>query len=131
VRVRRRGLSLIEVMVAGALLGVGAAGTLSAWGTVTTLLERQRRVTDATSLARSSIERLLALAPGDPALDPGDRIDGHFDVFGAPLKDGGYIVRHKIAANQPAAGFIKLTVDVQWSDLLGSRSVTISTFRER
>ena len=124
-------MSLIEVTIAGALLAIGAAGTLSAWGTVTTLLERQRRLTDATYLARSSVERLLALAPGDAALAPGKHAAGRFDVFGTLVADGGYVVRHEIEGDKPGPGFVKLTVVVAWDDVLGSRSTNLATFRER
>lgn len=123
-------MSLIEVMVAGMLLAVGAAATLSSWATVSSLLERQRRLTDATGIARSSLERLLAAAPGDPALAPGTRVAGRFDIFGA-ADPAGYEVRHTVVGNRPGPGFVELTVLVEWKDRFGAKSTRLTTYRER
>lgn len=127
---RQRGMSLIEVMMAGALLAVGAAGTFSAWSTVTGIMEHQRRLTDASAVARSQLEWLLSLPSGDQALESGSHPIGAVDVFGASDPNG-YRVTHVVVGSKPGPGFIELTVAVGWTEKFGDRQTTITTYRER
>lgn len=127
---RQRGMSLIEVMMAGALLAVGAAATFSAWSTVTGIMEHQRRLTDATGVTRSQLEWLLSLPAGDPGLASGTRQLGAVNVFGSPDPNG-YRVDHAVVGNKPGPGFIELTVVVRWTEKFGERQTTLTTYRER
>jgi len=125
-------MSLIEVMVAGALLAVGATAVVSGWSTVNNVLQHQRRSVEATSIMRSQVERLLSLAPGDPRLAPGTADLGTIDVFGQPLPaPRGYRVSSIIAGDTPGLGFIAMTVVVRWAERGADRETRLMTFRER
>ena len=123
-------MSLIEVMVAAALLGLGAAGIISSWANVTALLTHQRRLAEASAVTRSQLEGLLALPSGSSRLAPGALALGTVDLFGTPATVG-YEVVANIAANTPGPGFLQITVVTTWNESGRSRQTSLITYRER
>jgi type II secretory pathway pseudopilin PulG len=129
-RRRVRAMSLIEVMVSGALLAIGASAMLSSWSTVMTVLVHQRRLSEATNVCRSHLEELLGRASGDPDLNPGTTAVGSVNVFGAP-DPAGYRVTYIVLGDTPGPGFVSVTVRAEWTENAGTRSTELLTFRER
>lgn len=123
-------MSLIEVLVAAAMLGVGAAGIISSWSNVTALLTHQRRLAEASAVTRSQLEGLLALPSGSARLGAGVRALGTVDLFGQPATVG-YAVVSDIAANTPGPGFLQITVITNWSESGRARQTRLTTYRER
>ncbi len=129
-------MTLIEVMAAGAMLAVGAAGILSGWGSLNNVLIHQRRVVDATSICRSSMESMLILKSDDTRLNGAIVNKGRYDVHmnklaaGSPEYDAGYDVRHIIKSSTPSLGFVSITVLVTWDENGTSRRIELETFRE-
>jgi prepilin-type N-terminal cleavage/methylation domain-containing protein len=103
-----RGFTLIEVLIAGAILIVGAAGLLSAWSTTTALMETNRRVVEASALARSKAEELLRV----PFLSLVSSQDHQVDGFGN-VGAGPYEVQWLVVSSA-ALGGKKVNVDVTW-----------------
>jgi prepilin-type N-terminal cleavage/methylation domain-containing protein len=66
-----QGFSLIEVLAAGAILGVGLAATFTAYGTSTQLFEHQRHTTHGIHLTEGKLEELLLRTSSDPELQVG------------------------------------------------------------
>ncbi len=106
-------MSLIEVMIAAALLGIGLTAVLSSFGVYTRLVARQRHYLEAAFIAQSTLQRLQAVAPD------------HFDIAAAqphselivnsanePDADGGYIVSWTVTAGKPTPRARLLTVRV-------------------
>jgi type II secretory pathway pseudopilin PulG len=103
-----RAFTLIEVLIAGTILVIGAAGLLSAWSTTSGLMETNRRVVEATSLARSKADELLRVPFPSLLSSSETRVDG-FGVVGA-----GPYTRKWTVVQSTAIGGKKVTVDVQW-----------------
>lgn len=66
-----RAFSLIEVMSAAAILGVGLAATFTAFGTGSQLFEHQRHTSHAIHLSEAKLEELLMRAATDTELGVG------------------------------------------------------------
>jgi type II secretory pathway pseudopilin PulG len=127
-----RGMTLIEVTVAGALLAIGAAGILASWGTVTGVIEHQRRFSEATNLTRMQVERLLVLPADSAPLSPGTYNVGNVDAFGTPTgaSPAAYVIQYEVRT-KPAPGFVEITVTTSWTEKNGAKSTSFNVFRER
>lgn len=77
----KRGFSLIEVMAASAIFGVGLAAIFSAFATATAMYEHQRHMTFAIHLTEAKMEELLLRPSSDNELVAGT-------VFGPAWFDG-------------------------------------------
>lgn len=116
-----RGLSLVEIMVALIILGIGismAMRTLPESNTVTT---RARNVTKATNLVQEKLEQLHSLPFDDAFLtagihnDPGNPIDTH------------YRRTWTVQDAYPVAGMKQVSVTVTFPTASADSSVTISS----
>jgi type II secretory pathway pseudopilin PulG len=126
-------MTLIEALIAGGMLAIGAGAVLSGWSTVNGVLEHQRRLTDATNVTRSHLEILLSLPSQSPALAGGTRTIGNLNQFGAPATgQASYRVDYRVTEDRPGPGFIELLVTTSWQESRGvQRSTSLSTYRER
>ncbi len=70
-RMPARGFTLLEVMAAGAILAIGLAASLSAYGTGMVLFEHQRHTTHGLHLAEGKLEELLLRPSSDLELQVG------------------------------------------------------------
>lgn len=128
-------MTLIEVLIAAAMLGIGVTGIVSSWATVTGLLEHQRRLGEANTITRSQLEQILLLPSRHARLSPGTLTLGTFDVFGRPVPTNArnsYAVVSEIRGNTPGPGFIEVTVRTAWTE--GTRTpepATLTTYREQ
>jgi prepilin-type N-terminal cleavage/methylation domain-containing protein len=109
---RHRAMSLIEVMIAAALLGIGLTAVLSSFGMYTRLVARQRHYLEAAFVAQSTLQRLQTVAPNHFDLAAGTHAD--VVVNGANEADatGTYIVSWSVTAGKPTPRARLLTVRV-------------------
>jgi len=128
-------MSLIESMIAIAILGFGVLGAAATQITAVKLAQESRMRTEAYYLAEQQMEAFRAMDgagidaaltdtdyPNDPnnPLDP-DPTDGQLRQFNRSWT---------ITANSPEAGIYTLVVEVQWTGKLGAtRTVSIESIK--
>jgi prepilin-type N-terminal cleavage/methylation domain-containing protein len=132
-----RGFSLLEVMIATTLLGVGVAATLASVDAVRVVAQRSRHMTQAVHVAESVAESMLALEQADDDLDAGAHINPprRFDAVGQEVDPGDttrgiYIVTWDVFANTPIEGLRRVTITVDWETVDGAGFTTL-TFHRR
>ena len=131
-RARVRGVTLIEVTIAGALLGIGVAGIISSWATTTGIIEHQRRFAEGTNLSRTALEQLLLLPSNSADLSPGTHTLPTWDAFGQPAAGAtAFTTSYEVHADTPTDGFIEIVVTTSWTERSGTRSTSFNTYRER
>lgn len=117
-----RGFTIIEVLVAMALMAIGMIGIVALMRGATSASGYSRRATEAAVLAEDKLEDLRT-APITLAVDGNDRVDasgvanvdGPFDRTWALVPDG--------------AGLTTITVDVTWSEADGAHTIVFRTVR--
>ncbi len=98
----RRGLSLIEVMIAAALLGLGITAILSSFGTYTNLVTHQRHMLDAAFIAQSQLQRLSSLPSTHTDLAAGAHsLTSAVDAANASSTTGPFTVNWLVTNNTP------------------------------
>jgi type IV pilus modification protein PilV len=115
----RRGFTLIEMMVAILLIGVGLMGVAALSTTVTRANQQSAAITAASSLAQERIERFrtedyAAIASGSDTRT----LDGIT-----------YSRSWTVTANDPAAGLKTIAVTVSWTTRGRTHQTTLSTIR--
>jgi type II secretory pathway component PulJ len=128
-RQRRRaaaGFSLLEVLIAGALLAIGVAATLAAFDGVRGVVVRNRHMTQALHAAESVAESMLALDASHEALSAGAHsgTPRRFDAVGQEVAAsdttrGIYAVDWNVQPNVPVDGIRRITLTVRWNALVG------------
>lgn len=127
---RARAFSMIEVIIAAALLGLGVAGILSAYSTATNLDNHQHRVSSALHVGESVVEELLLLQQIDADLTAGSHGPRGYDVDGNRLAGAGFYAVNWVISPGPHARARRIEVRVTWSDRIGpSQSLTLVTHR--
>lgn len=130
---RRSGISMIEVVIALAILGFGVLAGAAAQLTAIKLTSKSRMRTEAYYLAEqqmeafrvmsgASIDTIIAAGPNDPGnpIDP-DPNDGLARSFNRSWT---------ITTDAPEAGLYTIEVRVIWVDPLGlPRAVTLESIR--
>jgi prepilin-type N-terminal cleavage/methylation domain-containing protein len=142
---KKRGFSLIEVMAAAAILGVGLAATFSAFSGGTSLFEHQRHTTVGIHLSEGKLEELLIRASSDVELQPGtvfgpewfDRSGIASGVATCPASTAGTPptsadCRYRVTWESVPGGVPKvrvLTVTTTWAERGEPKSISFSTQR--
>ncbi len=135
---REAGFSLLEVVVASAILATGLLVIALAQVSALKMGSRSKHLTDAVYLAQEQIETFQALPATDlmfstPATDFDDPVGyilpGGNAQFGTgpwnPEQGGDQMMftrRWTIEPNTPAAGLTRITVEVRWSQDGGATS---------
>jgi prepilin-type N-terminal cleavage/methylation domain-containing protein len=132
---RARGFSLIEVVIASALLGIGVAAVVTGYRSAASLEAHQERVSTALHVAEGVVESLLLRYRDDP--DIAVSTTSHpstpltFDAAGTPVATGGLYAATWRASAGPVAGSRKLDVVVTWQEpgFTGRQSLALTTHR--
>jgi prepilin-type N-terminal cleavage/methylation domain-containing protein len=130
-----RGFSLIEVLIAAALLGAGVAAVISGYRSAVNVEAHQERVTTALHVAESTIEMLLLRYRDDNELQvkstPYPATPLRFNAQGAPVADGGVFGVTWLISAGPMRGSRRLDVTVSWLDagFMGTQTLTLTTYR--
>ncbi len=129
-----RAFSLIEVMIASALLSVGMAAILTAFSSASALNSHQERVTVAMHLTESRMEELLLLYPDDDDLATSAHTAATYTRDGRPTTSGAtglnaayYSVGWVVDAG-PLARTRRLNVTTTWNEASLQR-VSFTTHR--
>ena len=140
----RRAFSLVEVMAAVAIFGVGLAAVFSCLGVVTQQFEHQRHTTFALHLAEARLEELLVRVASDSEIAVGATFGpSWFDLRGFPVGAGCSTAtsglppqsdscRYRVtwqAAPGGIAAMRNLTVTVTWNERGASRDLSLTTQR--
>lgn len=125
----RRGMTLIEVMIAGAVFAIGASGILSAVGSYMQVVEHERRLGDAWRILQAEVGHLRTL-PDAALLWTSPSVE-HVDAFGLPttLPLAKFTVTRTPAADTPHAGARQLQVSLTWQERTLSRSTSVVIHR--
>lgn len=130
-----RGFSLIEVVIASALLGIGVAALLTGYRSAASLEAHQERVSTALHVAEGVVEALLLRYRDDPDLaistTPHPATPLKFDVAGTPVATAGFYAATWRASAGPIPGSRKVDVVVTWQEsaLAGTQSLALTTHR--
>ena len=142
----RRGSSLIEVMAAAAIFGVGLAATFSAFSGGANLFEHQRHTTHGIHLTEGKLEELLIRTSTDAELQSGPTFGPEwFDNRGFPaLAAAGCPAattgvppstpgcRYRVTWSAVPGGISnvrEVRVQTSWNERGSERSVSFSTQR--
>ena len=128
---REDGFSLLEVMIASAILATGLLAIALAQVSALKMGSNSKHLTDAVYLAQEQIETFQALPATDPTFstaatdfdDPVGQIlaggDAEFGLVGWNPEQGGdqtaFTRRWTIEPNTPSTGLTRITVEVRWS----------------
>ncbi len=135
---REDGFSLLEVMIASAILATGLLVIALAQVSALKMGSRSKHLTDAVYLAQEQIETFQALPATDlmfstPATDFDDPVgyilpggDSQGGVGGWNPEQGGdqmtFLRRWTVEPNTPSTGMARITVEVRWSEDGGATS---------
>ncbi len=120
------GFSLIELLIAIALLSVGLLAVAGMQGVGINANSQAINLTVATSLAEQAMEDFLSRELADPVVNTEAA-----NVLYAPINNltvtgaGTFTARYSVALNQPVTGASRITVTVA----SGSRAVTLISFK--
>jgi prepilin-type N-terminal cleavage/methylation domain-containing protein len=125
-----KAFSLIEVMIASSLLGIGLAAVMTAYGSVSALEAHQERVSAALHLAEGQLEELLLRYPDDDDLDEDDHGPQHYTIDGTPVTSPAFFQLSWDVQPGPIARTRRVSVEVRWSEQQrGTQTITLTTHR--
>ncbi len=124
----QHGFSLVELLVALTILTVGLFALAGMQSIATNKTGISHKISVATSLARETLDDLLARDPSDPVLNPVAQTTatypGSFSVQGA----GSFTITYTVTPNTPATGTSWIVVRVL-STSGGMQAVTLSSYK--
>ena len=134
-----RASSLLEVMVASAILLTILTSTASAVAFGVMHVGHSRRVAEAERIAAGQMEALivegrLAVPTTDPfgrfnvPTPPSQRGSNRFSSDGRPQAAGDYLAQWTVEEDRPIVGGLRLHVKVDWEDRGARRSLGLTTY---
>jgi Tfp pilus assembly protein PilV len=125
----RRGASLVEVLIAFAILLITSVAATTAMGSFIRTSQTQKTLTQAMAVAESKLEDLLVLYSSDAQLN-GAHGPEYYDDAGAPGDSGSeFQVLWVGQAHDTLTGIVSLTVTVSWLDGTLRRKFVLETLR--
>lgn len=128
----RRGFSLLEVMVAGALFLTSLSGVITAIGALNDVEAHQRRMSIATTLGEQTMEELLLRWGGHPDIDVGTTTSRFFDSKGtlaATAQPLGYEARWSVTRVDKIQNLKEVRLRVIWTENSGTKDISYFTYR--
>jgi prepilin-type N-terminal cleavage/methylation domain-containing protein len=122
----RHAFTLLEVMIAGSILLVGAAALLSAWFATARIVSHQRHVVESLAVTRKYAERLLLLSDSHLMDTPSRQVDG----YGVASAGGLYTVTWTCDENKPFLGATTCEVKTSWDEAGQTKSTNITVARD-
>ena len=123
------GFSLLEVMVAGAILLIGISGMLAGVRSGLSIQAKTANSTTALEVAEREMERLFILPEGNDALEVGDHGPFSFGRAGQPVSSGGQFTMTYAVGTLAVAGVSSVDMTVAWQVEDREQSVSIQGFR--
>ena len=129
-----RAFTLIEVVVAGAILAAGAAAILTSYFTLMGVAEHQRRLSTAVHVTQGKLEEVLNASASADILTGDhtfvvDAVGQKLALSAYPAADS-YFVTCSVAANTPSAGHMTATITTEWTETRGTRSTQYVVVRD-
>lgn len=127
-----RGFTLLEVMVASALLLFGIAAVVAGLSHATKTGKHQRYVTQGIHVAESVLENLLLANAGHPDLESGAHGPRWFNEVGEQLgaaNGSTFEANWTVVLNEPIPDMKRLTVTVTWLEDNVERRLSLTTDR--
>ncbi len=137
----RRAFTLLEVLVALAILGLGITSALTLMGTSSRAAVRARDVTEATFVAEEVMEELCTLNESElraKARETGDwadlerraqqRREGHSSALERPPEPDRYAYAVQVVADRNEPGLYRVDVEVTWPGS-GETGLQLTTLR--
>jgi type IV pilus assembly protein PilV len=126
------GFTLVEVLLAMAILGVGLMSIAVAQLTAMKVQSRSKNLQQAMFLAREQMDDIEAMDAGAPILqaaattqDPGNPLRASADPSDATTFNRSVTV----VPNNPSFGLAQVTVTVTWAQAQGTRQVQLSSVK--
>jgi len=118
-----KGSSVVEIMVALIVLGVGVVAAMRALPESGAKTTRSRNMTTAVNIAQEKMEELMGMPFGDAELSQGDHVDAD-----NPIR-GGYSRTWTIADDTPVSGMKLISVSVTFPTASADSTATLRTFK--
>lgn len=118
----QRGITLIEIMVAMVLFGIGLSMALRTLPDSNVVTTKARNITKATNLAQEQIEHLMGIDYGNADLNAGTHTDAD-----NPL-DNHFTRSWVVADDNPVADMKRIDVTVSFQTAAKDSTVTLSTY---
>jgi prepilin-type N-terminal cleavage/methylation domain-containing protein len=119
----QRGVSIVEVMVALIVMGIGLMAAMRALPESSVKTTRSRNMTTAVNIAQEKIEELMGMPYGAADLAGGDHDDPTNPIRGR------YLRTWTIADNTPVAGMKAISVSVTFPTASADSTATLRTFK--
>ena len=133
-RRRQRGLSLIEVLVSGALLLIGLSAVFASYSSATRLIAHNAAVTNALQLGEATLEELIARQRGDEQLSLGTHGPRTYTASGALVEardpSGRFTLTWTVQGYAAMAGMREVTVTTAWNEGATKVSTSLTTWRK-
>ena len=118
----RIGISLVEIMIALVIFGIGVSMALRMTPESSVVTTRSRNITTAVNLALEKMEELMSLPYSDAELTQGSHSDPR-----NPL-DLHFVRTWQVQVNQPVQGMKQVSVTVRYPTASTDSTVTLDTF---
>ena len=122
-------MSLIEVMVAGAIFASGAAAILSATANYMNVIEHERKLADAWRILQAEAGHARTLPDSHAAWTTAATTTVNELGLPAAPSVAKFTVTTKPATNKPHAGARQMTIVVSWAERAGARSASVVIHR--
>ena len=127
-----RGFTLVESMIASAVLAAGAAAMLTSYFTLMGIAEHQRRLSAAVHVTKGKVEELIAARPPSTLLLAGSGpvfVDALGLPSGSTLNGKNYRVDWSFVHDVPVDGQMRIDIVTSWLERGRIRTTRFSTGR--
>jgi len=122
-------MTLIEVMIAGAIFAAGASAIISATASYMNVIEHERKLADAWRILQADAGHLRTLSDSNALWTATSTAT--VDELGLPAAPASakFTIARTPQADQPHVGARQVTIAVRWVERAGQRSATLVIHR--